>query len=462
MNQLILESAYAVGWALLHSLWLGTLVGLVALLVSGLVRDAAARHLVNLCGLVAIGLVLLICLTGERPVGPVGDAVFPEDSLPDIETVEVSPQQDKSGVTYSEEAAIRSPEPELPLSSVAKVSGEASAETVRFSNQWISWLALVWITGVGFLSLRHFLGCLRIRSLRRSGRRSPSAELEEMVSELRVNLQISDRVSVFISEQVVSPILTGILKPIVLLPISVVNGLSQEEVSALLAHELAHLRRRDHWANAFQIVLETILFYHPLVWLLGRQIRRDRELAADDCALHCGADRRDLARALAAVAVRPMPHSALAASDGPLLYRIRRLTRATPDPSSGQPGMASVTCVCALIAGTVLFTALLPSVFAQSEKPVTVTVPPGESIQTVIDGAKPGTIIQLAEGLYPGRIKITKALTIRGVSWEKTSILPPPEKRRKIRLHRRDSRHEGSRSRRRPGFTRRKPRKRWR
>jgi beta-lactamase regulating signal transducer with metallopeptidase domain len=115
----------------------------------------------------------------------------------------------------------------------------------------------------------------------------------------------------------------GWLRPIVLLPVQALTGLSEEQLRAVIAHELAHVRRLDAFVNLFQIRGRSAAFYHPAMWWLNRRIRGERELACDEVAVSMTGDRLDYARALALMAEwKCPPVLAMAANRAPLPTRI--------------------------------------------------------------------------------------------------------------------------------------------
>jgi beta-lactamase regulating signal transducer with metallopeptidase domain len=93
----------------------------------------------------------------------------------------------------------------------------------------------------------------------------------------------------------------GWLRPVILLPVSVLAGLTPQMMEAILAHELAHIRRHDYLLNMLQTAIETLLFYHPAVWWVGRKIRQERENCCDDLAVTACGDALIYARALTAL-----------------------------------------------------------------------------------------------------------------------------------------------------------------
>jgi hypothetical protein len=140
-------------------------------------------------------------------------------------------------------------------------------------------------------------------------------------------MQVSRRVRLLPTDRVDSPSVIGWLRPVILAPVGVLSGLAPQQVEALLAHELAHVRRHDYLVNVLQGIAESLLFYHPAVWWISNQIRTEREHCCDDLAVEASGDVLVYARALAALeSMRPAHfRAALSANDGSLLRRIRRL-----------------------------------------------------------------------------------------------------------------------------------------
>jgi hypothetical protein len=102
-------------------------------------------------------------------------------------------------------------------------------------------------------------------------------------------LQVARPVRLYLSTIAEVPIVIGWLRPYILLPVSAVTGLGESQLGAILAHELAHIRRHDYLANLLQNAVETLLFYHPAVWWVSRWIRQEREHCCDDLAVEiCG------------------------------------------------------------------------------------------------------------------------------------------------------------------------------
>jgi bla regulator protein blaR1 len=147
------------------------------------------------------------------------------------------------------------------------------------------------------------------------------------------------------------PSVIGWMRPVIVVPASTFAGLSPEQFDAILAHELAHIRRHDYFVNALQSVLEVLLFYHPAVWWVSHQVRLEREHCCDDIAVEVCGDRVAYANALACLEERRATAAfAMGATGGHLLTRVRRLIRRTPAAPNRRSAWAAIAATCALVA----------------------------------------------------------------------------------------------------------------
>ena len=126
------------------------------------------------------------------------------------------------------------------------------------------------------LSARLAAGWLIVERLRRRSTRAVSAPLAARVAKMARQLRVTRPVRALESAIVDVPTVVGWLRPVILLPASALAGLSPAQLEAVIAHELAHVRRHDYLVNLLQTVVET-LFYHPAVWWLSHRIRIERE-----------------------------------------------------------------------------------------------------------------------------------------------------------------------------------------
>jgi hypothetical protein len=202
------------------------------------------------------------------------------------------------------------------------------------------WLAGAWSLGVAVCLLRLMRGCLWVRRIRWRQTEPAEPGWLETLEDLRVRLDISRHVGLFKSALVQVPTVIGWMRPIVLLPAATLAGLAPEQLEAILAHELAHVRRFDCLVNACQCALETLMFYHPAVWWVSRCVREERENCCDDLVVQVCGNRLAYARALAVLAQSSagLPELAFAANGAPLLARIRRLLGVGNEVMEQSPG----------------------------------------------------------------------------------------------------------------------------
>ncbi len=309
MNNII----HAAGWALIHFLWQGALLGLATAALLWMLRGArpATRY-----GIACLS--MLACL-----LWPVYEFVSAARSAPDALQALVL----ADGARFAHSELLTSIDNRLPL------------------------LVGAWLACVGALSLRSAFGLAWIARARRTGGRN--AHWQQRLSRLAGQLGLRREVGLRIVETLASPITAGWWRPVVLVPASLVARMPPELLEALLAHELAHVRRHDFLVNLLQNVVEILLFYHPAVWWLSRRIRQERELVADSIAAGVTGEPRRLALALSELEKMQFAtqHLALAADGGDLMQRIRHLMLPPQERSNWKGLLAALGIATACLAG---------------------------------------------------------------------------------------------------------------
>jgi beta-lactamase regulating signal transducer with metallopeptidase domain len=191
----------------------------------------------------------------------------------------------------------------------------------------LPWLVLAWFTGAVVLLIRQAGGSFFAARLRSNASPPAPHHLQDALNRIAVQLGVAYPVRLLVSSMVEVPVVVGWFRPVVLMPIGALTGLAPEYIEALLAHELAHIRRHDYLVNVLQSVVEAVLFYHPAIWWVSNQIRTERELCCDDLAVAASGDTLTYVQALADLeSCRPAHvRASIAANGGSLLDRIRRL-----------------------------------------------------------------------------------------------------------------------------------------
>lgn len=326
------NAMHALGWSLVHFLWQGTALAAAAAGAMAICRRTSMRYIVAVSALV---LMLLLPLATF--------AFFVQQSSSASTTTQASPPAEVRWPIIRGHVVV-------PVS-VAPVS-------VAASRDLIAWLVEAWLCGVAFFSLRSAGGFLLLERERRKRSSVVREHVLEICYDLQDRLGITRGIQYCECAWLQAPAVIGWFRPIVFLPASVLTGLSQDQLQAVIAHELAHIQRLDSFVNVFQVCVETLLFYHPAVWWLNKRIRAEREHCCDEIAVsHCG-NPLEYARALTMMEEwRSAPVFAMAANRGPLTERIMRVL-GLKTLGSGMRGIGltgSLLCLsAALLAGNAL------------------------------------------------------------------------------------------------------------
>ena len=307
----------ALGWALLHSVWqcalaAGALASLLAIVPARAARTRYALAVTTLILMFAAPVGTAVRLRAEGPLAGAVIARAPGSSL-------VATLPTRAGTAPAIPGAGR-PAPSLAM----RVRADLEPA--------LPWIVVAWLAGVVILSIRLASGWLVTRRLSTVGTRPVPPACRDALARLVVRLRVTRPVRVLESAMVQVPAVIGWFRPVVLLPASALTGLTPLQLDALLAHELAHVRRYDYLVNLLQSAIETLLFYHPAVWWVSRRVRDEREHCCDDVAVAACGDAHFYATALLGMERlrNPMPALSMAAAGGSLVERVRRLMAPVP------------------------------------------------------------------------------------------------------------------------------------
>ena len=339
-------AAQAIGWALLQFVWQGALVGLLSAAALLALRRSAAdvRYVVA-----AIGLSLMLTMpvvTALQAWRTMTETIAQDGSA---STSAMAVPSSGRGVTVASPARTAA----APVAEPLADAGRPYAGRAPLSDEtWVRVVLLAWLSGVALLTLRLLAGWAWVQRLRSHRTASAPAAWEQMTARLSKRLHIARPIRILESALVEVPTVIGWLRPVVLMPVSAMAGMGTQQLEAILAHELAHIRRHDYLVNLMQTLVETLLFYHPAVWWLSRRIRIERENCCDDLAVSLCGDPYAYAKALADLEELRADSGplVLAATGGSLLYRVRRLI-GTPSHAGRGPGWLAGSTAVVLIAG---------------------------------------------------------------------------------------------------------------
>ncbi|WP_198664795.1 M56 family metallopeptidase [Lewinella sp. IMCC34191] len=297
----------ALGYALLHSVWVFTILILAGQLTAKGLADAGKRHTV-----------LLVTLASLLPAF----ALLVWWGMPGVA---MTAPEAADGVG--------------PFTGAIGSGGIDSATTIGWLPNALPALSVAYLVGLLISGLRTARAYGHILTMRR-GTLLPDAELRGSFLALRRLIAPGSSAEWRLSPRVEEVLTVGVWRPLILFPLALVNALSPAEIDAILRHELAHLRRRDHFWQALQQCLATLFFYHPLVHWLCRTMDQEREFACDDIAVG-PTGQKTYARALMRVATYSLhpkiPFTVPATDRSSFSHRLRRLFAhdASPRRSGG-------------------------------------------------------------------------------------------------------------------------------
>jgi beta-lactamase regulating signal transducer with metallopeptidase domain/Leucine-rich repeat (LRR) protein len=369
--------------ALLHFVWQGCCGGVLVISSAVLLRRKSARlrYALN----VAVMLLMAFCLPVTYLVLEPPEARVREPTLQMTHRrAAPSGPLDKSRLvsTLSGSATVPAVAEPAEIASQAAVHGQPG-RTPEYSSHspttagpalslpnadvfqlFSARIAALYLAGVALMLGRLLNGVWGNRRLRRSAVVIQDESVLKTVRALARRLSLEAAPIVAWCEHVTVPVVVGIVWPMILLPVLVVGGMSPDQLEAVLLHELIHLRRLDPIVNLFQRIIEAVLFFHPVIWLISHRISVERERAADDMVLAAGWDRTAYADALVRMAelswaywgrgVAPQAVAVQATGTSPTEFKLRVLRLLGDSRQSelrfSQAGMLAALLVVALAA----------------------------------------------------------------------------------------------------------------
>ena len=302
----------ALGWTLLHSLWQGLVtLGLVLILLKYIPSAASGyRYGVALAGLTLTwiaGIATFILLYNKSEI--------------------IASSSGNFAYIY------------YPVSQGAATSGSILTWLLTAIQQNLSWLVMAWLAGALLFMFRVVGGGIYVSRLR-NGALPITGYWYSRVQELASQLNISLKVSLAESARIQAPVVLGYLKPLIVVPVGMLSGLTAEQLETIFIHELTHIRRHDYLINLFQLILEAIFFFNPFVWKLSSIVRDEREHCCDDAVVRTSGNTAAYALALVQLEEARLSQSGIALSladnKNQLLNRIKRLMEKSVKHYSGR------------------------------------------------------------------------------------------------------------------------------
>ena len=313
------ELTEALGWMLIHSLWQGAIIAVLLLLILYFIKKKSAQIKYFLSFAALMGIVVWAGITFINAYQYASEKqVLKTQILNDpgyLKNLLSSDNTHSNSLNNQETPVIN----------------QNTVKFRAFFQRNFNIICLIWLVGMLFMMARFIGGLIYTQRLRTQNLMPISDEWGQIVKSLSHKLGLKRKVESFLSPLTRVPVTLGAVKPILLFPISALTGLTPKEVEAVIAHELAHIRRNDYLLNIMQSVVEMLFFYHPAVWVISAQVRAERENSCDNIAVDATGNRIEYIRTLAAMQIKQSElaqlEMAFSVKRGSVLQRIKRLQR---------------------------------------------------------------------------------------------------------------------------------------
>ncbi|MBV7529374.1 M56 family metallopeptidase [Chitinophaga sp. sic0106] len=257
----------ALGWTILHSTWQSLCVFAALRIVLALWPMASARIKYNLSVLSLGGIFTWFVITLYQQLTAFQAArEIVEAAVANLQLTAAVPEGLVVETMYKSQDGLTGFFPQM--------------------ENWFPVLVTLYVIGFCIMTIKLFADLAQLQRIRTDKTSPMDASWEQTLARLSAQLDISRPVKLLVSGYIQVPVMLGFLKPIILLPVAMVNNLSTEQLEAILLHELAHVKRNDYLLNIFQSIVETILFFNPFVWQISRIIRQEREHCCDDLVVN--------------------------------------------------------------------------------------------------------------------------------------------------------------------------------
>lgn len=316
----------SLGLSLVHSLWQGAILVFLVLLFLVTLRNKSAqiRYKLVLGGLVLLPTLLILNLVHFWPEVAVENL--------SIQTVDINP------TTFT-----------IPEVTGSINTNPQSNSTLFWIEQNSAYIAMAWLAGMVLFMLKVLGSFIWLKRMLNLAVPMTNTSINSLLIHIKAVLGIKSNVELKTSSWVKSPIIVGIIRPTILLPIGLIEGLSIDEVEAILYHELSHFKRKDFVINIIINVLQIVFFYHPTYWWLKSQLDHEREYATDEMALQYSNKKLPMIKALAKVQAYSLNQPALGFAGNSKNQVFKRINNMMN--SKQQPNWLSATFTIVLLLG---------------------------------------------------------------------------------------------------------------
>ena len=304
------DIASTLGWTLIHNIWQSAVILVTLFVFKKLFRTEKAHinYLLNVLGLISIFSWSLYTFLSKITIN---NHPMVREFVDSVGALSITANLDTS--TSGNSSLLEIFAPYLPL------------------------VSTIWILCVALLLVRTWISLLLVQRLKSRNTFLPNYDWSIRLGTLIEKMNLNKQVRLLESSSISVPMVIGHIKPVILVPIGMLTGLDTNQVEAILAHELAHIKRHDYLVNILQSIVESFFFYNPMVWWLSHQIRQEREVCCDMMAIQYGNDKLTYAKALTTIQqlkINTTMAMTLGKNKKSLLQRIKLIVEGTPQPKN--------------------------------------------------------------------------------------------------------------------------------
>jgi bla regulator protein BlaR1 len=327
------EFVHALGWTILHSVWQ---IALVAILLGILMvifkkSSSSIRYYVSVTAMVLTFLIAAVTFFNEYKG-------YKENDITAVQELNLTTVEQEFADAVIENAS-------------TDLQSSFLSDFKDYFERNLPLIVVIWNLIVMLLFLKIIGGLAYSQRLKSYQTYSMPEKWEAELRQLSKKLSIQRSIQILQSAIIKVPVVVGYFKPVIILPLGVISGFSHEQVEAILAHELAHIRRNDYLINIFQSIIEVLFFYHPAIYWISKNIRNERENACDDLAILANIDRKALATALTNLEVlnheKTLLALAFSGNKASLFNRVKRILNPQKTKVTMKEGIITIAIVLA-------------------------------------------------------------------------------------------------------------------
>jgi beta-lactamase regulating signal transducer with metallopeptidase domain len=347
LNKIVSEhSIIAFGITVMKSLWIGAIVSVLAAILFSFTRKSAhARYIIAALALATIFISTVIVFVstsnGSHPAYGYNPLI-----------------SDAGGVQQTSEYL--HPGRLSEGFNVRTLIRELSAGAERLFIDHSEWIVLLWLIGVVILGVKFTGGYIYASRFSTRSTTDLPAIWAARIGKIAGKINLQKKIRTVKSLKVKVPMVTGWLRPVLILPASLLSGIPADQLEAIIAHELAHIKRNDYLVNIIQSLVEIIMFYNPAIWWLSKILRRERENCCDDIALEAGTKSVVYAKALASMQAislsPPSPAVAIKRNNNHLINRIKRITAMKRNNNNTKEKLIALSSVAIMLSALIALT----------------------------------------------------------------------------------------------------------